>query len=91
MASKRQVEVFVAGCPLCDDAVQLVKKVACPSCEVTVYDLRAGCATNECRDRARQYGVVRVPTVVVNGQIADCCRGSAVDEAALRALGVGTA
>lgn len=91
MATKRQVEVFVAGCPLCDEAVQLVQRMACPSCEVTVYDLREGCATDECRDKAKQYGVVRVPTVVVNGQIADCCRGRAVDEGAVRALGVGTA
>ncbi len=90
MATKRRVEIFVAGCPLCDAAVQLVRRLACPSCEVTVYDLREGCASDECREKARQYGVVRVPTVVVNGQIADCCQGRPVDEAALRALGIGS-
>lgn len=87
----RTVEVFIAGCPLCDEAVQLVKSTACPSCEVKVYDLREGCATNECRDLAQRYGVKRVPTVVVDGRIADCCQAGGVDEASLRELGVGSA
>lgn len=38
MAKKRQVEVFTAGCLLCDETVQLVRELACPSCDVTVYD-----------------------------------------------------
>lgn len=85
------VEVFTAGCPLCDEAVQLVKSVACPSCDVKVYDLREGCATDECRDLAQRYGVKTVPTVVVDGKIADCCRVGGVDEDSLRALGIGSA
>ncbi len=86
----KKVEVFIAGCPLCDDAVKLVQSVACPNCEVKVYDLREGCATNECRDLASRYGVKTVPSVVVDGQLADCCRTNGVNEANLRALGVGT-
>jgi len=87
--AKRKVEIFTAGCPLCDETVKLVNALACPSCEVKVYDLREGCATNECRDLAQRYGVKAVPTVVVDGKIADCCRTGGVDEASLRALGVG--
>lgn len=89
MTSKRKVEVFTAGCPLCDDAVKTVKEIACESCEVIVYDLREGCATMECREKAKQYGVVRVPTVVVDGKIAGCCQGNGVDANALRATGIG--
>lgn len=87
--AKRTVEVFTAGCPLCDDTVKLVNSLACPNCEVKVYDLREGCATDECRDLAQRYGVKTVPTVVVDGKIADCCRVGGVDEAGLRAAGVG--
>ena len=87
----RIVEVFTAGCALCDDAVKLVKSLACPNCEVKVYDLREGCATNECRDLAQRYGVKAVPAVVVDGKLADCCRTGGVDEASLRALGIGSA
>jgi hypothetical protein len=31
MVRKRKVEVFVAGCPLCKDAVKLIKETACPN------------------------------------------------------------
>lgn len=88
MANKK-VEVFIAGCPLCDEAVKLVQSVACSNCDVKVYDLREGCATNECRDLAARYGVKTVPAVVVDGQLADCCRASGINEESLRALGIG--
>jgi len=34
MADKRQIEVFSAGCSVCDETVELVNRIACPSCEV---------------------------------------------------------
>lgn len=82
--AKRQVEVFTAGCPVCEPAVQLVKDEACPDCEVTVYNLH-----EEGVDRARDYGLKTVPAVVVNGSIVSCCdnRGPNVED--LRAAGVG--
>lgn len=87
---KRKVEVFTSGCPLCEPVVELVKKTACSSCEVIIYDLNAGCDTNECRDKAKQYGVARVPAVVVNGKLLDCCKTGTVSEKELRAAGVGS-
>ncbi len=87
----RIVEVFTAGCALCDEAVQLVKSVACPSCDVTVYDLSEGCQTNECLSLVQRYGIKTVPAVVVDGKLADCCRTGGVDENSLRALGIGSA
>ena len=83
----RTVEVFTAGCPLCDDAVQLVQDLACSSCAVEVLDMKDD-ATHE---KARRYGVTRVPAVVVNGTLADCCQTGAVNAESLRALGVGSA
>src|SRR5206468_8102265 len=62
---KRRVEVFTAGCPVCTEVVGLVRSMACPSCEVRVNDLRDGCATNECREKATRYGVTAVPAVAV--------------------------
>lgn len=88
--NKRKVEVFTSGCPLCEPVVDLVKKVSCPSCEVVVYDLNKGCSTNECRDKAKKYGITHVPAVVVNGKLLDCCKIGPVTEAALRAVGIGT-
>lgn len=89
--AKRKIEVFTAGCPVCDKTVKLVKSLACPSCEVVIYDLNKGCETNECRKKAKEYGVERVPAVAVNGKLVECCKVGAVDAAALKAAGVGQA
>jgi DNA-binding transcriptional MerR regulator len=86
---KRQVEVFTAGCPLCEPVVELVQRVACSGCEVTVYNIKdeAGAA-----ERAKAAGVLRVPMVLVEGKPAKCCTSSgAVTEEGLRAAGLGTA
>jgi glutaredoxin 3 len=83
--AKRTVEVFTAGCGLCNDTLARVRQLACESCDVQVYDLTSepGMA------KAREYGVTRAPSVVVNGRLADCCRQGAVDEGVLRGMGVG--
>ena len=84
MTQKRKIEVFSAGCPACEDTIQLVNSLACPSCEVTVLDMRHA----EVAKRAKEVGIRSIPAVVINGELADCCvRG--VDAEALRARGVG--
>lgn len=88
-SEKRRVEVFTAGCPICEATVNLVKSLACPRCEVTVYDLWEGCATNECRDKARQYGIAAVPAIAVNGELLDCCRREPITADRLRTAGIG--
>lgn len=85
MKNKRKIEIFSAGCPCCDEAVEMVKEIACPSCAVEVLDMhRAGVA-----ERAEEYGIASVPAVVIDGQLASCCAGRGVDEAVLRAAGIG--
>lgn len=86
---KRRVEVFTSGCPICDDTVRLVKSLVCSSCDLQIYDLQEGCATNECRDNARRYGITAVPAIVVDGVLLDCCRRSPIDVSVLRAAGIG--
>ncbi len=39
MVAKRRIEVFTAGCLLCQEAVKMVRELACSNCEVVVYDL----------------------------------------------------
>ncbi len=85
MQNKRQIEIFSAGCPACEETIKLVNDVACPSCEITVLDMRQpGVAA-----KAKSYGIRSVPAVVINGQLASCCAGRGVDESALRAGGLG--
>ncbi|MEX2206472.1 MAG: hypothetical protein WEF50_09625 [Myxococcota bacterium] len=87
MAQRRRVEVFSAGCMVCDEAVSLVQGLACDSCEVVVLDM----ADPGNAARARALGVRAVPAVAVDGRLAACCIGRGLDEATLRAAGLGHA
>ena len=39
MAAKRKVEVFSAGCAICNEVLDAVKREARPSCEVIVHNM----------------------------------------------------
>jgi glutaredoxin 3 len=83
--AKRTVEVFTAGCSVCDEALTAVRAVVCESCDLQVHDMK----TKPAQAKARQYAIRRVPAVVVNGRLADCCQQGAVDVKTLQRLGVG--
>ena len=85
MSDKRRVEIFSAGCAVCDETVALVNKLACPSCEIEVLDIQ----TVDVVAKAKQYDVRSVPAVVVDGELAACCADRGPDEASLRAAGIG--
>lgn len=81
------IEVFTAGCACCDDALGAVRAASCPSCTITVRDMTNASDAAP----AKQYGIQRVPAVVVDGKLADCCGSRGIDTAVLRSLGVGRA
>ena len=86
MAAKRKVEVFSAGCATCQEAVEIVKKAACPSCDVIVLHMH----DREVARRAKALGVRSVPAVAIDGKLAECCTGRGINEQVLRAAGLGT-
>jgi hypothetical protein len=81
----RTIEVFSAGCGVCTETIEMVQRAACSSCEVTVLDMRDAAVAS----RAKDLGIRSVPAVVIDGKLADCCSGRGVDEATLRAAGLG--
>jgi glutaredoxin 3 len=85
MNATRQIEVFSAGCPICEETIQLINRLACPSCDVTILDMR----DPQVASRAKSLGVHSVPAVVIDGTLADCCAGRGPDEQTLRATGLG--
>ena len=85
MNAKRRIEIFSAGCAVCEETIEMVNRVACPSCEISVLDMR----DSDIARRAKALGIRSVPAVVIDGQLADCCAGRGPDENALRAVGVG--
>ena len=87
MANRRKVEVFSAGCGVCDEAVSLVRRIASDSCDVSVLDM----GDDRVAERAKRLGIRALPAVVVNGEVAACCAGSGPTENSLCAAGVGPA
>lgn len=87
MSTKRKVEVITAGCPLCEEAVATVRRIACDACDVEILNINDEPSAR----RAADLGIRAVPAVVVDGEIADCCRSGGVTEEGLRAAGVGRA
>ncbi|OJW77735.1 MAG: glutaredoxin [Bacteroidetes bacterium 46-16] len=86
---KRKVELFTAGCPVCEPIVEMVKSMACSSCEVVIYDLSKPCDTNECVDKVKTYGIKSLPAVAVNGVLLDCCQNKGVSVDTLIKAGLG--
>lgn len=85
MSPKRKVEIFSAGCSACQETIDLVNKLACPSCEIDILDMN----DPEVAKRAKATGIRSVPAVLVDGRLADCCNGRGPEEANLRRAGIG--
>ncbi len=81
----RRIEIFSAGCTVCQDLVQQVKDAACPSCDIQVLDMKA----DDVQQRARDLGVKSVPAVAIDGRLADCCSSRGVDLGVLQSAGLG--
>ena len=85
MTQKRKIEVFSAGCGLCEETIELVNQMACSNCEVSILDMKE----DEVIARAKDLGVRTLPAVAVDGVLASCCAGRSVTEDALRIAGIG--
>jgi hypothetical protein len=59
--TKRKVEIFSAGCPLCEETIVLVNKAACPSCEISILDIKDANVAS----RAKSLGIRTIPAVVI--------------------------
>jgi len=85
MATKHQVEIYSAGCSVCEEAINLVRRVANGKSDVTVHVMQ----DIDTAKRAKALGITSVPAVVIDGTLAACCAGRGVDEAVLRIAGLG--
>jgi glutaredoxin 3 len=81
----RTVEIFSAGCAACTEVIDVVHEAACPSCDIVVLNMHDPAVAR----RAKDLGIRSVPAVVIDGKLAECCAGRGVDEATLRAAGLG--
>ena len=84
MSIKQKIEIFSSGCPVCNEAVDLIHRLACDECEVSVLDMH----DTQVANRAKELGVQSVPAIVLDGTLASCCTGRGVNESSLRAAGL---
>ncbi len=82
---KRTIEIFSAGCSVCEQTISMVRRIACDSCVITVLDMSDAATAM----RAEALAIASVPAVVVDGELLSCCSGRGVNEEALREAGVG--
>lgn len=87
--TKRKIELFTAGCTVCEPVVEMVKSMACSSCEVVIYNLSQPCETKECHEKVKTYGIKALPAVAVKGKLLTFFRNKGVSEAELRSAGIG--
>ena len=77
---ERLIEVFSAGCALCQEVIDVVRQEAGPSFQVTVQNMMDA----RVLARAEKFGIRSVPAVVIDGKLASCCTGKGVDIQALK-------
>lgn len=75
MKTKRRIEIFSAGCPVCEETVEEIRSVSCPSCDITVLDMKDG----NIAERAKKLGIRSVPAVIIDGKLSACGCGCGVD------------
>ena len=75
MAETRNIDVFSAGCALCHDVIDVVRREAGSTSEVIVRNMMDGRSLA----RAEKFGIRSVPAVVIDGRLASCCTGRGVD------------
>lgn len=78
-------EIFSAGCDVCNTLVAEITALADHNCTIVVRDMHQA----DVAERAAELGIKTVPSVVVDGEPADCCAGGGPDMATIRtALGI---
>jgi glutaredoxin len=80
MAQRRRIEIFSAGCPACNETVELVKRIAGSAHNVEVLDMHQ----TDIAARAKSHGIRSLPSVTIDGKLAGCCAERGPEEANLR-------
>jgi hypothetical protein len=78
--ARHRIEVFSAGCAVCKDTIDMVRRVAGSDHDVHVHDMHHG----EAAARASSLRIRSLPAVVINGRLASCCTGRGPNEHIIR-------
>ena len=85
MTRQRKIEIYSAGCSICDDVISRIREASCKSCDIFIRDMMQA----EVQSSANALGILTLPAVVIDGKLASCCSGRGVDLEVLRRAGLG--
>lgn len=85
MTATRKIEIFSAGCGVCQDTIARISARACPSCDIIVHDMNDTAVVA----RAEDMGIASLPAIAIDGVLARCCTGRGPDLNVLEAAGLG--
>ena len=83
--TKRQVEIFSAGCKTCQRTIEQLREQIDPRHEIVVHDMNADEGAAE---KAEAFGIRTVPAVVVDGFLLACCKNKGPTLRELHAAGL---
>ena len=63
------IEVFTADCYLCEETLGIIDQAQCDECTVIERNISKDCGCG-CLDKAREYGLKTIPTIVIDGKVA---------------------
>lgn len=66
---KRKIEVFSAGCFVCNPVVEMAKSLASGQCDVVVYNLSEPSEGESSQRKAEAYGIRSLPAIVLDGKL----------------------
>lgn len=87
---RREIEIFTAGCPVCEPVVQLVKDTAGEDCDIIIHNLVEQCESKICVAKMEDYGVKRLPAIAVDGKLLSCCTDIEIAKEDLALAGIGS-
>ena len=87
---RHQIEIFTAGCPVCEPVVALVEETASKNCEIIIYNLSVQDENNIYITKMEKYGVKRIPAIAVDGKLIGCCLNIEITKTDLVNAGIST-
>lgn len=76
MTTNHKIEIFSAGCVCCRKTIEMVQGIAGDNDEVIVLDINEPSVAN----RAVDLEIRSVPSVLIDGKLADCCSNRGPDK-----------
>ncbi len=77
-----KIEIFSAGCVCCNKTIEMVRTIADDEDEVIVLNMSEPVVT----ERAIELGIRSVPTILIDGEIADCCSNRGPDRKIIQSV-----